>query len=164
MNRFIPIALGLFLVLGISSCRDRCKNLDCGTNGSCVEGECVCNSGYDGGLCEETVTEKFNRTYQLEESCTAGDDLYDVVMIPDADDPSLLYMIGVWEQDQDTLEARVEDDGTTISISRQPLGNVEVSGTGSGDVFGISVDINYEVYFSGQSSPFDICSASLSTP
>jgi len=156
--------LGLGCVLLSSGCRDRCKNLDCGPNGNCVEGECVCTSGFDGTFCDETVTAKFNKTYNLTETCRAGDDYYNVVMFGDADEANRLYIIGLWEKDEDTIVASVLDDGTTITIMRQAVDNVEIEGTGTSDEFGIGIVFSYDVYFPGQSAPFDVCGAELSTP
>lgn len=154
----------LLFSLVFLGCRDKCKKLDCGVNGSCVEGECLCTSGYEGGLCETTVTAKFDKTYDLEESCTAGSDYYDVKMLPDAENPSNLMLIGLWEKSQDTVFATVSDDGRTITIERQPLDNVEVSGTGTAlDGFGIDVEITYQVHYAGQSWAFDNCTATLSS-
>ena len=160
MMRTPHLILGLCLLLLAAGCRDRCKRIDCGPNGTCIEGDCACNSGYDGGLCEETVTEKFNKVYDLDETCTAGDDYYTVEMVPSESNPSQLFIIGLWEQ-EDTLVALVDDNGTDFSIARQAINNVEIAATGTGDDFGVSVEIDYQVYFSGQNDPFDRCSATL---
>jgi len=61
-TRFFQI-LGVVAVatVGITSCdTDACKDVDCGLNGTCVDGDCVCEDGFGGvdcatDYCEELV-------------------------------------------------------------------------------------------------------------
>ncbi|MCB0533046.1 MAG: hypothetical protein H6574_04965 [Lewinellaceae bacterium] len=69
----------LFALLGIMvmfapACGDTdpCKDVDCGANGTCFEGVCVCNVGYEGGDCNTEWSEKFLGDYTAESSCNAG--------------------------------------------------------------------------------------------
>ena len=144
-------------------CRDKCKRLDCGANGTCVEGACACATGYDGSQCENPVNFKFDNMYALEEDCSAGADYYDLDFIPDSENPSRMLIVGLWEKESDTLEAFVNDDGLTFNIPRQVVDNVDISGTGQAlDIFAIDVQIDYEVFWAGQNVSFDRCSATLS--
>ena len=41
------------LILGVGACKkDLCANINCGTNGHCDDGVCICDSGYSGTHCE----------------------------------------------------------------------------------------------------------------
>lgn len=42
---------------------DACKDVDCGVNGTCFEGVCVCNVGYEGAACAEEWATKFLGSY-----------------------------------------------------------------------------------------------------
>lgn len=50
---------GIILVLNLSSCSNRCKNVECNNQGICYEGECLCEKWYSGTDCSLS----FNRNY-----------------------------------------------------------------------------------------------------
>lgn len=52
------------LMLMLQSCtEDLCKDVDCGENGTCFEGNCTCLTGYEGTLCDAEWTDKFLGDY-----------------------------------------------------------------------------------------------------
>jgi hypothetical protein len=75
----LPILLfGAFLMTTTTSCGDECKDVKCGDNGTCFEGECVCNEGYEGAECDLTWAAKFEGSYlgaDVVTASTAGNDL-----------------------------------------------------------------------------------------
>jgi len=52
----------LLLTLSIVafSCGDPCDDVDCGPNGTCIEGDCDCDPGYSGLNCETNVCDSVN--------------------------------------------------------------------------------------------------------
>lgn len=40
------------VILFTISCSDPCDDVNCGANGTCVEGTCECDPGYEGELCD----------------------------------------------------------------------------------------------------------------
>ena len=48
---------------------DACKDVDCGVNGTCFEGVCVCNVGYEGAACAEEWATKFLGSYLGSDVC-----------------------------------------------------------------------------------------------
>ncbi|TNE61792.1 MAG: hypothetical protein EP344_05685 [Bacteroidetes bacterium] len=48
---------------------DPCKDVDCGVNGTCFEGVCVCNVGYEGSGCAEEWATKFLGSYLGSDVC-----------------------------------------------------------------------------------------------
>ena len=69
-------ALGLF---SMASCTDLCKDVNC-NNGACVEGDCVCDSGYEGTNCETEIRAAYLGTFNVTETCDSGSDAYAVVI------------------------------------------------------------------------------------
>jgi EGF-like domain len=62
---FLPaLLLGAFLMFA-PSCgeTDPCKDVECGANGTCFEGECVCNEGFEGASCADEWAAKFVGSY-----------------------------------------------------------------------------------------------------
>lgn len=55
----------------MTACTDLCKDVNC-NDGACVEGDCVCNTGYEGTNCETEQRAKFVGNYTLDENCPSG--------------------------------------------------------------------------------------------
>lgn len=52
---------------------DPCKDVDCGVNGTCFEGVCVCNVGYEGAGCADEWATKFLGSYLGLDICLPAD-------------------------------------------------------------------------------------------
>ncbi len=50
----------LLLVLAFVACGDPCDDVVCGPNGTCVEGDCLCNDGYSGANCQINICDSVN--------------------------------------------------------------------------------------------------------
>ncbi len=76
--RTLIIAIAALGVLTIQSCdTDPCANVDCGINGTCFEGTCVCDAGYDGADCNIVIRSLFTGVYDVEEICDSDPDFTD---------------------------------------------------------------------------------------
>ncbi len=69
-NLYFIMFLALTAVL-TTSCDDSdpCKDAACGDNGTCIEGTCVCNVGYEGTACAEEWVTKFLGSYTGSAGC-----------------------------------------------------------------------------------------------
>lgn len=150
----------LVLGLQLSSCnRDKCRRVVC-INGACVDGTCNCTAGYYGPECNSIVNEGLEGTWELTEECTAGSDHYEVTIEVPSYNKVTIKLMGVWEQ-QDALEAGFAANGSDFSISRTPVGNVEIDAYGVLDDTRTEITLNYNVYHPGAGSPYDVCVATL---
>lgn len=68
---FYFIALLGSMVVFAPACGDSdpCKDVDCGANGTCFEGACVCNVGYEGDACGVEWATKFLGSYLGSDNC-----------------------------------------------------------------------------------------------
>lgn len=68
---FLPILILGISLFFISSCgeADPCKDVDCGVNGTCFIGECVCNEGFEGAGCTAEWVTKFVGSYLGSDKC-----------------------------------------------------------------------------------------------
>jgi len=74
------LMLGAFLMF-TPACgdSDACKDVDCGTNGTCFSGDCVCDDGYEigaSGKCDTESRVKFYGNYNVSETCGGPADTY----------------------------------------------------------------------------------------
>ncbi len=65
------IFLFVLTIFFINAC-DPCSTVNC-INGECVEGDCICNTGYEGDECEKEMREKFLGSYIVSDECEAED-------------------------------------------------------------------------------------------
>ena len=53
--------LSIFIICLITySCGDPCDDVNCGPNGTCVDGDCICETGYSGVNCETNICDNIN--------------------------------------------------------------------------------------------------------
>lgn len=82
------------LLLLLGSCKDPCDDLNCNA-GSCVEGICNCDEGYDGTNCESEVRAKYYGTWKGPNMCTTTFDFIEldsVTLIIAESDQGLDYL------------------------------------------------------------------------
>lgn len=57
---FQILGIAAIATIGMSSCdTDACADVECGANGTCLEGDCVCDLGYTGEACDEELRATF---------------------------------------------------------------------------------------------------------
>lgn len=63
------MAIATFGIFMVQSCDiDSCADVDCG-NGTCFEGACECDAGYDGTNCNIVIRSLFTGIYNVQEFC-----------------------------------------------------------------------------------------------
>lgn len=128
-------------VISFNSCTtDACKDVDCGINGECVDGDCVCDAGYTGVNCETAWATAFLGTYAGVDSCGFE---YESVVSAGATATTLdiSNIFGVLATGDATILT-----ATTIQIPSQTVNSYVVSGSGTlvGDVLTIDYTIDGE--------------------
>lgn len=57
-----------FSAVTYNSCTsDKCKSIVCAYNGSCKEGTCICQSGYEGPQCETVIRDRYRGSWSVAE-------------------------------------------------------------------------------------------------
>lgn len=70
MNKIVTVLA--FLSLCFFACSDPCSDIDCGANGTCVEGVCNCDEAYTGLNCETEIRAKYLGIYEGDFSACLG--------------------------------------------------------------------------------------------
>ena len=133
--KHLKILLGIVFLFSFTffSCEDDpCENKDCGDFGTCLEGDCICDLGYEvdaDGACTVLVRDKFVGTYSCQETCQSGTDSYNVTISASPVGIDKIR-IGNFYNVATTVLATV--DGTNLTIEDQTTpDNFQVVGSGS---------------------------------
>ncbi len=90
---FFGLAIMAATTFTMTSCDpDPCKDVECGTNGECFDGACVCNQGFEGTNCDVKWNTKYIGNYNVVENCTVpviAGDTFSSEIVAGADDTHL---------------------------------------------------------------------------
>jgi hypothetical protein len=152
MKNLIKI-LSFAAILGFfaTSCNtDPCKDVVCGDFGTCNEGTCACETGYEqnlDGLCNTEIRAKFKGTWNVLDACNTSGSGSFICSVTDANTTNNLQLkiTNVWDQFTNQVNATV--DGNTITFSRQAPDNdgYFVSGSGTINAAGNTITMSYTV-------------------
>jgi hypothetical protein len=133
MKNFLKAA-GMMLALSglVVACGDPCEDVACGTGGTCVDGDCVCETGYENGTdgaCIE-VRAKMIGNYNVTEDCAGTASGY-ISVVGNNAEVTKININNFFDSFSNPVVATV--DGNTLTIAEQePDGdNYLVEGTGA---------------------------------
>lgn len=155
-TKFFQI-LGVVAVSAMSfnSCTtDPCKDVDCGENGTCVEGICVCDAGYSGANCETEDRAKFIGTWESWGLCDSGILTNYIPTLTNGTSSTDVRITNFMGFDN-PVNATVS--GSTISIATQDPDSdgYTVSGSGTFDPYQSTINWSYTISYidEGYSDP-----------
>jgi hypothetical protein len=154
-------AFAIATAIFFAGCTDPCKDVVC-NNGECVEGDCVCNAGYEGVDCSTAFNAKFSGTYNLSEVCDfTGSDSYTVTLTPSSSEPARANITGLYRE-QFSVPMSIETDGVSFSIAATDIGpgSVQTTGSSTSNASGTSINIAYR-FTTDDGLTTDNCSATL---
>lgn len=119
------LSFGIFM----TSCSDPCKDISCNEVGTCDDGTCICDTGYEGANCETESREKFIGTWEsdsptcndmpatfLSLSIEKGEGILDLNYIF-KDSPELKIPAVLENNNLKTIDNIVDLDGDEITIN-----------------------------------------------
>ena len=158
------ITITAFAMLTLQSCdTDPCANLDCGVNGTCFEGACICDAGYDGTDCNIVIRSLFMGVHDVEEICDSDPDFtdyYESTISESSEGAEYITISNIYNftsfedvfPGDATITATVSNDGGTYSLlidtqyfQSAVLADFEISGYGTYDPATSVITINYSV-------------------
>ncbi len=132
---------------------DPCKDVDCGVNGTCFEGGCVCNEGFEGSACADEWATKFLGTYTGSDNC--GGALTKPVAVTRLSGTSIrVSNFGGFDSYLDVNIKKATAGADTADLieftnATDPSGR---KFTGTGTLSGNSLSVNYTVTYSDGTS------------
>ncbi len=141
----------LFGATMITSC-DPCKDVDC-VNGTCNEGDCDCDEGWEAADCTTEKRKKFLGAYSGNEVCdTLGNvDTYTIEIENGTGSVSNINIQNFGGFDVD-VKATIDDDGQSFTVPNQSVSagpNTAYTFSGSGQKSGSTLTVNYTVIING---------------
>ncbi len=135
--------------VGMVACdTDACKDVECGANGVCVEGVCVCDDGYEGTNCDTEERADFIGNYLANETA-CGLVNYNASIATSNTGVTKIAITGFggWECNGTPIVviATVNGDDLTVDANQPFCSNALTidSGTGSINASGTTVTITY---------------------
>ena len=159
---FLPALLLGVLLAFTPSCgeTDTCKDVDCGTNGVCIDGNCDCDDGYEigtSGKCDTEWSAKFLGSYTGTDGC--GGALTKPAQITSLGASKIrISNFGGFDSYVDADITEVSGVANTFTLNNyvDPAGR---KFTGSGTIAGSAISASYTVTYSDGTSEtctFDI--------
>ncbi len=129
-------------VMFFNSCTsDPCKDVNCGTNGNCVTGTCVCTAGYEGANCEIKSADKFTGSWLATDVCSQTYNYTATITESSTEaDKILITNFGGFGS---TVVATATVSGSTFTVPTQVFGYVTLSGSGSISGDALTITVNY---------------------
>lgn len=72
MKKFKIVFTALWLTTLAACSGNKCKDVVCGFNQTCLQGNCVCVDGYEGPNCDVASAPKYEGSYTAYEVCSNG--------------------------------------------------------------------------------------------
>jgi hypothetical protein len=165
MKKFLSLLLGG--MLAVSCNQDVCKDVVCGDNGTCDEGLCICDAGYEqdaDGLCNVKWSTKFVGTNVAVADTCYGDNgafsaNYNMTITNDTT-ATMLSTTNLGGFGATNVVDMVATSSTTVSINDTDVAQRLFTGTGT--ISGSTLSLNYVVTYSDNTK--DTCDAVITLP
>lgn len=129
-------AMAAFSAVTISSCKeDKCKAIVCAYGGVCSDGQCLCQSGYEGPQCATITRERYIGVWHVTEDGSYSNATQYTVAVERGANITELRIKNFRNSFSEDVQAYVKGD--SISIPDQVVNNLTVRG------FGYMVDDKY---------------------
>ncbi|MBN8684191.1 MAG: hypothetical protein J0L99_16210 [Chitinophagales bacterium] len=142
----LPLLL-LSVVLFTPGCgeEDPCKNVECGANGTCFEGACVCNEGFEGSGCDTEWSAKFVTTYNGTDVCANGTFDYDQAITRVSESTVLLNDLGGTVYDITANISRINANDAGAEKISWNVTSAGLTFKGEGTITGTTVTGSYTI-------------------
>jgi hypothetical protein len=145
----LSVLLGAFVMFA-PACgdddTDACKDVDCGVNGACFSGDCVCDDGYELGTdskCSVVSREKFLGAYAATETCNVSGDYNSTITTSSSINK---VVVTNFADGGTNITCTIDEKSITVDAG-QKIQNLDVTGSGIATVSGSKTVIawNYKV-------------------
>jgi len=149
------LGVAAIATMGMTSCdtADACKDVECGDYGTCLDGDCVCDAGYEGTNCATESRADFIGSYNANEAdCNLVDQAASISASSTGANKIAITGFGGFACNGSPIAviATVSGDDVTIASQNFCSGSIVInSGSGSINASGTVVTITYNATFNG---------------
>ena len=135
--------IAVVTVMFFNACtKDPCKDVNCNTpQGNCVDGTCVCATGYEGTDCSIKSADKFVGTWNGVDVCASTYTYTTTITESSTEADKILINNFGGFGNQYTANATVT--GTSFSVPSQVFGSVTIAGSGTISGDGLTITVTY---------------------
>ena len=148
----------IYCLMGImtfwSGCKsdDPCDSIACLNGGTCIEGECICQGGFEGETCETNTLQGFLGTYSVKYmGCFTTTENHEILVdrVDDRIDQILLFELGDYACPEGELVVTGGIENSSLVIAEQTIdcGPIEYTFDGSGTLTGDTLTIDFTVTY-----------------
>ncbi|MDX2134883.1 MAG: hypothetical protein SFV52_08860 [Saprospiraceae bacterium] len=122
---------------------DECADVDCGANGACFSGSCVCDDGYEqdaDGKCTIESRQDFLGTYSCTETCSPGSQWNSTITT--SSQGADRVVVSNFGDSNAALTCTVDGNDITV-VPGQTIGGLAVNGSGSINNASSVITFNY---------------------
>lgn len=133
-NVFAIAGFAFLLMISFTGCdTDPCKDVICENDGTCVDGDCVCQAGYEGTDCSTESRTKFLGSYDVDETCDGNPDNFQCDISKSTTDVIRVIFSNFFNLESLQVSSDVygEVNGTDITIPTQDVSTITFAGSGS---------------------------------
>jgi hypothetical protein len=144
IKNFAGMMAIVFGVFTMNACNP-CRNVDCGVNGECEEGVCICDAGYEGDACETRINAKFEGTYSTTDACAGAG--YSQTVSASTATPTEIVFSNLGNFTNPAVVRATVSNSTSFAASNF----VDATGRSfsvTGSISGTTISLNYTVTYS----------------
>jgi hypothetical protein len=151
------LGIAAIAIMGMTSCdTDACADVECGLNGTCLTGDCICDAGYEGVACATESRANFIGSYTANEAdCNLVDQSASISASSTGADKIAITGFGGFACNGSPIAVVASVSGDDVTITSQIFcgGDIVINnGSGSINASGTVVTITYNATFNGTTS------------
>ncbi len=116
-------------VFGLTSCSDPCSDVECGAHGTCDDGTCLCDEGYEGTLCDAKLIDKFVSSWKSTSFQCDGEQEEITFVVEQGSSITTMSLYEI--EDPEFVITNITQSENVFTIPAQVLDGTQVSGTGT---------------------------------
>lgn len=126
--KLLQVFFSASLLCLMFACSDPCDDVNCGDNGSCDDGTCICETGYEGTNCESLTIDRYTGSWVSSAFQCAGDsDEVNFII----EQGSTITEIQFYEVSDPEYVFTMEYADDILTIPSQTVDEITVSGSGT---------------------------------
>lgn len=127
--KYLQLFFSIVFLAFMFSCSDPCDDVNCGDNGTCDDGTCLCETGYVGTLCDGKIIDLYTGNWVSDNFLCDGQGQDPVTLVIEEGDS--VTEIQFYDPLEPEFIYNVTYVDSTLMVPSQLVNGVRISGTGT---------------------------------